>query len=396
MRIVLVHEYYQHSGGEDQVFKAERQLLEDNGHEVLTFTESNRKIPEMGVFELLRACHWNSASASRFSRLLETTQPDAVHFHNTFPLLSPSVYVVADRARVPTVQTLHNYRLMCLNSLFLRNGSPCQDCMGKVAWRGVLHACYRGSRLASAVALSSSLTHRALRTWALRVHAFIVFTSFAKDQFIANGLLPDRLHIKPNFLADDPGVGSGRGGYALFLGRLSEEKGVLELLKTWHRMDLSAPVLKIAGDGPLSDTVADSARRHPRIEYLGRVERERANQLLEAAGLLLLPSICFEGMPLAAIEAMAAGVPIVASALGGLAEIVHADLGCLVPPNNATELANAVQRVMGDHALRARLGSGARREYLERYTAEANLDRLMEVYDAARSTAGRKSGEARD
>ena len=259
MKIVVAHNFYQQPGGEDQVYHAEVALLREFGHDVVPFEVHNDAVAGMGKLGLAKATVWNGEVAGRLGEVVWRARADVVHFHNTFPLISPAAYYAARRAGAAVVQTLHNFRLLCPVALFYRDGKPCEDCLGKpLAWPGVVHACYRGSRATTAVTAAAVATHRAAGTFQNAVDAYVCLTDFARDKFVAGGLPPGKLHVKPNFVHPDPGPRRGGDGSAVFVGRLSEEKGVLPLLAAWEHLDVP---LTIIGAGPLADRVPRLRRR---------------------------------------------------------------------------------------------------------------------------------------
>ena len=256
MKIVLGHGHYQQAGGEDAVFADEAALLAERGHDVIRFTVHNDEIARLGRLAVAGRTFWNRQVHADLAALFAREQPALLHCTNTFPLMSPAVYYAAAAAGVPVVQSLHNYRLLCPNALLLRDGRVCEDCLGKVfAWPAIQHGCYRDSRAGSAVVAGMLAAHRGLGTWTRRVDRYIVLTEFARRKFTAGGLPADKLSVKPNFVSPDTGPGSGGGGYAVYVGRLSEEKGIASLLAAWIDRRLEIP-LKIVGDGPLAEEVA--------------------------------------------------------------------------------------------------------------------------------------------
>src|SRR5690242_17275435 len=216
MKCLMVHNSYQQPGGEDQVFEAEAGLLESFGHTVVRFTAHNDQIRTLGQLELARATIWNGDTYRDVRAILRRERPEVLHAHNIFPLISPSIYYAARAEHVPVVQTLHNYRLVCPNALLFRDGRPCQACVGHSPLLGAVHACYRGSRLASAAVGAMLMTHRLVGTWRRRVDQYIALTEFARRLFVHAGLPPDRVTVKPNFIEGDPGLGHHSGEYALF------------------------------------------------------------------------------------------------------------------------------------------------------------------------------------
>src|SRR5882724_6530140 len=251
------------TGGEDAVVAREHKLLVDMGHRVIPYFRANGDLKGRGISGAVNAgvdSVWSSRSYREVAWLLKSETPDVAHFHNSFPLISPAAYYACAEAGVPVVQTLHNYRLLCPAATFLRDGKVCEACLSRsVPWPGVLHGCYRGSRPATAAVAAMLAVHRAIGTWQERVDVYIALTEFARRKFIEGGLPAERIVVKPNFVASDLGPKQGRGDYALFVGRLSEEKGLGVLLNAWGRLRELIP-LRIAGDGPLREEIVDVMR----------------------------------------------------------------------------------------------------------------------------------------
>ena len=393
--MLLAHNYYQQPGGEDRVFANEGALLEQRGHEVVRYTASNDAVAEMSTGQLAMATVWNGRTYRDLRALLRRERPAVVHFHNTFPLLSPAAYRAATDEGVAVVQTLHNYRLLCPNALFLRDGKVCEDCLGKaVPWPGILHACYRGSRPASAGVAAMVVVQRLLRTWARDVDVFVALTEFARRKFVAGGLPEAKIRVKPNFVHPDPGVQAGRDGFALFVGRLDEQKGVPTLLEAWTAPAVRTPLV-LVGDGPLAGRVAEYAARCPAVQWLGRRSPAEVAALMGRAAYVVIPSRSYENFPLVAAEAFANAAAVIASDLGALAEIVTPDVtGLLFRPGDAAHLAERVEWAARYPAEVAELGRNARREFETKYTADENYQLLLDIYDVAISA--RSAPRARD
>ena len=272
---------------------------------------------------MLRTTVWSTESYREFKRLLEATRPDIVHFHNTLPLISPAAIHAAKALRIATVQTLHNYRLLCPSGLLHRNGRPCEDCMGKhFAWPGIVHACYRDSRPATAAVAIMLTAHRHMATWTDKIDMHIALTEFSRQKFIAGGIPAEKLVVKPNFVARDPGPGAGEGGYAIFVGRLTTEKGIKTLLAAWQMIQNRLP-LKIIGDGPLSNVVAAAAAQVPGVEWLGERAHPAVLNLIGEASVLVMPSEWYEPFGLAIIEAFAKGTPVVGADIGSISSLIQ-------------------------------------------------------------------------
>ena len=375
MRILIAHNAYQQTGGEDMVAASEAALLQGHGHTVEIYARNNDEIEGMSRLTLAQDTLWSGRTVADVGRLIQELRPDVIHVHNTFPLISPSLYWAAERAEVPLVQTLHNFRLMCLNALFLRDGKVCEDCMGHLPWRGVVRKCYRGSR-ATSLALAGMLTlHRGLGTYRNKVARYIALNGFCRDKFIEGGLPADRVVVKPNFVdlaAPQPAL---RAGF-LFVGRLSVEKGVATLAAAMAR--LHDVQLRVAGDGPeagLLDGVAAVTR-------LGSLPGEAVRQEMGRAVALVVPSICYENFPRTIAEAFACGLPVIASRIGALADIVRdGKTGLLFEPGNPQDLADKLAWAQAHPEEMAAMGRNARTQYEAEFSAEVNYRRLMEIYD---------------
>jgi glycosyltransferase involved in cell wall biosynthesis len=382
LRVLQIHNRYQQAGGEDVVVRAERALLEDHGHEVELFEADNAKIAGFsGHVRTALGTVYSHGAKVCVARRIATFRPDVVHVHNFFPLLSPAIFYACREAGIPVVQTLHNYRLICPNALLLRSGRPCEDCVGKkFAWPGVLHACYRDSRLGTASVATMTSVHRWTGTWRNQVDVFIALTEFSKRKLVQGGLPDEKIVVKPNFVSDPGSAGDGNGGFALFVGRLSEEKGIELLLSAWKR---SSPTvgLKVVGDGPLAievaETVGDSG-----VEWLGQLAGEKVRQLMRQASFLAVPSLCYETFSLAIIEAFAARLPVIAAGHGSMASLVeHGRTGLHFRAGDAEDLAAKVEWALNHPKEMARMRREVRAEYLAKYTPERNYEMLMEIYD---------------
>jgi glycosyltransferase involved in cell wall biosynthesis len=386
-RVLLVHNYYQQPGGEDMVFAAETALLAANGHAVEQLAFDNDAIvPRHSALDLARLAGttvWSPKGYAAVRTAIRAFRPDVVHFHNTFPLISPAGYYAARAEGVPVVQTLHNFRLLCANGIFYRDGHVCEDCLGKgMPLPGLVHGCYRGSRTASGATVTMLTAHRALGTWTRVVDRYIALGQFAREKFIQGGLPADKIVVKPNYVPDSA-PGDGRGSYALFVGRLSPEKGILTLLKAWRR--LAGVPLKIAGDGPLAADVAEAVRQLPNAEWLGRLSPEATTAAMRDATLLIFPSEWYEGLPRTIVESFAAGTPVVASNLGAMRELIRdGQTGLHFRPGDPEDLARVVAGVFARPADLASMRAAARAEFEARYTAEANYRQLIDIYAQVR------------
>jgi glycosyltransferase involved in cell wall biosynthesis len=383
MRIAVLHNHYLGRGGEDVVFEAEVNLLRQHGHEVFTYTVSNEVISQVSSLTALRMAVWNAPMYRELREWFARHRPQVAHFHNVLFVLSPAAYQAAYDSGVAVVQTLHNYRLICPAGQLMRQGRPCELCVGRrFPWPGIYYGCYK-SRSATLGAALHVMKQRWARQWDKVIQVFIALSEFSRQKFIQGGLPADKVVCKPNFLLADPGEGAHRGEYALFVGRLSPEKGIEVMLRAWERIPPSIP-LKVVGDGPLSAVVQAAASETPHIEYLGRQTREEVFALMREATLLMFPSIVYENMSLTILEAFATGLPVVASNLGSMATMIrHGETGWLFTPNDPMSLREAVLSLWEQHAQLREMGKNARAEYLNHYTAERNYELLIAIYERA-------------
>jgi glycosyltransferase involved in cell wall biosynthesis len=389
----MLHNRYLVPGGEDQSTAAEVALLTDYGHQVELLEHDNREIANLGKARTAARTLWSSESYQRVHSELRDGQFDVMHVQNFFPLWSPSVYYAAAKCGIPVVQTLRNYRLMCVNYSFFRDGHVCEDCLGRfMPWSGIVHACYRNSRMGSSVVAAMIGLHKIMGTWANRVDVYVALTEFARTKYVAAGLPAEKIIVKPNFLHPSPLPGPGRGGYAVFVGRLSPEKGISTLLEAWKSPKITFS-LRIIGEGPLEDSVKAAVADCPRIQYLGSRSPGQVLDVLREAEFLVFPSEWYEGMPRVVIEAFAVGTPVIASNIGaGATMVVPGKNGFHFPPGNVS----ALRGLLESHACNPNelLGMryNARASFESHYTGQANVDLLLSVYRKAQQQ--RHTGEA--
>jgi glycosyltransferase involved in cell wall biosynthesis len=382
MRILYAHNAYQHRGGEDAVVEAEISLLRQRGNTVHEYFRHNDRIAACSQAGVALNTFWSRRTASEIGELIAKVRPDVIHCHNTFPLISPSLYWAAARAGVPVVQTLHNFRLLCPQAMLLREGKVCEDCLGKLPWRGAVRGCYRDSRLQSTVLAGMTTLHRALGTWQHKVTRYIALNNFCRDKFIAGGLPVDKIMVKPNFVdwpSRTPAASTQvRQGF-LYVGRLSPEKGLAVLAQAAALMGQGL-ALRVAGTGPQS-AILDGI---PDVFPLGALSADAVRHEMERAIALVMPSIWYENFPRTLVEAFACGLPVIASRLGAMAElVVDGETGLLFNPGDATDLAAKLQWAQANPVEMACMGANALRKYQAEFTAERNYEQLMAIYQDA-------------
>lgn len=388
MKVLFVHNYYQSRGGEDRSVDEEAALLRDAGHEVFFYAVSNTSIPTRSMVQVTSRAFWNPRVYRDVRRLVAQRRPDVVHLTNTFPLISPAACHAAKAEGVPVVQALHNYRLLCPSHCFERDGRICEECLGKrFAWPAIRHGCYRGSRAASAVVSGIHGLHDLLRTWDKTVDLFATPSEFASRKFVEGGFSPTRLRVIPTFVDPDPGVGSGDGGFAVFVGRLAPEKGLNTVLKAWQQQGLSIP-LRIIGDGPLADLAQRGARENAHVEWLGERRWRDTLSIIGRATCLIMPSVGYETFGRTIIEGFAVGTPVIASRLGPSIDLIDDQrTGWLFTAGDAADLADRVRTVCSDPELQRRTRVAARAQYEAHYSRDGALENLVAIYREAQRLA---------
>lgn len=384
MKILLVHNRYQERGGEDSVAENEWELLKEKGHDVELAEVSNDSI--QGVLKKVKTAWSTPSSKTGYQWMadhLERFKPQVVHVHNFFPLLSPSIFDACEAQNIPTVLTLHNFRLTCSNGLLLRDGEPCELCVDGSPYQSVVHGCYRGSRLASLPVARMISKHRSRGTWKTQVGRFIALSQFSKRVLVRSGIPENKIQIKPNFLPTlraqrfiRPRRKRNSTPIGLYVGRLSEEKGIRTALEAWS----SPPCrLRIVGSGPLEYEVRSNHIWG--IDYLGKQTPEQVALCMASADFLVVPSICYENFPMVVLEAFASGLPVIVSGHGGLSDLVKdRETGLHFKPGDPLSLREAILELLDDPVLWNRMSAAAHAQFHTHFTAEANYPILSEIY----------------
>jgi len=395
LKVLLVHNFYGSSApsGENMVYTAERELLGQHGHTVIEFTRHSDEIRDRGAFGVLRgafATPWNPFSKRALQSVLEKEEPDVMHVHNTFPLISPSIFHATKGLDTATILTLHNYRTFCAAGIPMHDNVPCTECLDTQSISPALrYGCYRKNRVATLPLATMIALHRRVKTWERHVDAFVALSEFQKDRMVRAGLAEENVHIKPPFYVNPPTPlpWEKRESKVVFVGRLGMEKGLYILIDAWKQWGREAPQLEIIGDGPERATLQKSVKGNgieDKISFLGQLPSLEVQKRLRLARLLVLPSLCFEGFPMTIIEAFSLGVPVAASDIGPLSDIVkNGETGILHQAGNALSLYQTMKEIWDESGRLCSLGQGARQEFDKKYTADANYENLMKIYDAA-------------
>ena len=387
MRVLILHNTYQQKGGEDSVVAAKSALLRESGVDVTVEIVDNAAI--QGLAAKARTFVFTPHDPARVGwaeAMVRKTKADIVHIHNFFPLLTPAVHEGARRGGAAVVQTLHNYRMLCANAYFLRDGAVCEQCL-TAPFMGVVHKCYRGSYAGSLALTRMQMRAKHDGAWSQQVDRFVALTNFARSKFIQGGLPGEKITVKANFVPNIPQPETPRRG-ALFVGRISPEKGVEVLMRAWKALP-DFP-LRIIGDGP--QRAALQAAAPPNVEFLGQMPADAVRRHMASAEILVMPSIWYEGFPMTLLEAFSTSLPVVASRIGSLTELIEDGVnGALFNTGDAEDLAAKVSAILADGRARD-LGRAASETWAANYTPQANLRALQAVY--AEALAHRHGPEA--
>jgi glycosyltransferase involved in cell wall biosynthesis len=377
LRILIAHNRYQVRGGEDAAVARDLAALERAGCAVEAVYLDNEAI-DSGLARLrtAREVAYAPRGIARVMAVARRFAPDVVHVHNSFPLLSPGIHAVARAAGHATVQTLHNYRLICPGALLMRDGTPCEICVTGSPFQAVRFGCYRGSRVGTLAVARMVDSHRRAGTWRRDVDRFVALTPFARERFVAAGFPAERIRIRANGLPDPgPPSDAPRDGI-LYVGRLSLEKGVLVLAEAAAR---SRARITVIGEGPLAGALAG----HPGLDLRGPCAPDAVQAAMARAVAVVIPSVCYEGLPMAMVESFAVGTPVVASRIGSLASLVtDGTTGLLAEAGDPADLARALDRIHNDPAA-ATMGRAARAVYEREWREDVTTRALLEIYREA-------------
>lgn len=396
MRILMIHNHYQQYGGEDAVTKSVFDLLVRNRDDVYLYERSNLEINDLPLrqkIETLLNMPWSRQSYREVKLILrEFFKPDVVHVFNTFFTVTPAIYYACKEEGIPVVQSLFNYRLICANALFLRDNRHCSDCLTKSRWRSVLYPCYRNSRILTALVVKMINQHWKLGTWLNYVDQYITVTEFSRQQFIKAGIPASRIMTQPHFLPTNPQPRTQSQHYALYIGRLSTEKGVELMMQAWK--DIKTIPLKIMGTGPLHEKLRLAVKNNnlTNIEVLGYQPEDEYERYLKGAKFLVVPSINYDNFPRTIVEAYSYGVPVVTSSLDGIKEFVKPGVsGELFQVGNPKDLADKVNWLALQDERLEKMSIGSRQEFEKLYTADVYYPFLMSAYRKAIETSQKKA-----
>lgn len=384
IKVLIIHNYYKISGGEDSVVENEAELLRQNGHEVILYTRHNNEINNKNIFNKINLFLGTFFSLKTFidaRKIIKKEKIDILHIHNTLPLISPSIYYCCIGTDAKIVQTLHNFRLLCPAATFTKNNKVCEACVEKNLLCSIKNKCYRNSLVETTVSALNLIIHRILGTYN-RVDAFISLTEFNKKKF-SKLISEQKIFVKPNFVSSQC-ESTGNREYFLFLGRLDELKGIMLLLNAWK--GIKEDELWIVGGGPLEKNIIEFIKSNniKNIKLLGYKDKKDVMQIISNAKALVVPSQWYEGFPMIIAESFSLGKPVISGNIGNLSEIIENEVnGLLFTYDSVNELRNCIYKINKNDKLLYELELGAKDCFNTKYNEKINYKILIDIYNKA-------------
>lgn len=380
MNILLVHNYYKIRGGEDSVFENESAELEKRGHKVIKYTRKNSEIDKYNFIQKILffpRSIYNFKTVGDLKKILKNETIDIAHIHNVFPIISPSIYRYLKKKGIKTVQTIHNYRFLCPNGLFFRDGSVCELCSNGNYFNAVKYKCYKNSTIFSLLyAFIIKLNYNVFRE---NIDGYIALTEFTKRKLVDSGFNENKIYIKANGMIDKRPTVSETKNYFLYIGRLSKEKGIDFLLESFSK--ITNMKLIIAGDYSKSPEYYEKYKGCPNIKFFGFADEAQKETLINESLAVIVPSVCYDNYPIALVEAFRAGITAVGSAIGGIPYIISDGVnGELFEPNNFEQFKSKIEKLYNDCNYRKKLNENARATFLEKMEFSKNITILEEIY----------------
>lgn len=349
-KVLIVHNYYKIPGGEDTVVENEKKMLEDNEHEVILYSRNNSELEGMGILKKLLmpfSTIFNIKTYIDIKRIIKEKSIDIVHVHNTLNLISPSVYYASLKCKVPVVQTIHNFRLLCPAATFYRDGHICEECINKGLNSAIKYSCYRNNRIHTLGCVLTLKIHRFIGIY--KKINYICLTDFNKKKLMMLDKFIDknRIYVKPNFVErkGNDSINKKRKNQFVFVGRLDPLKGIDILLKAWKKVNYGVGNLVICGTGPMSEWCDEfiKANKLENVELLGFIENNLVRKIISESKALILPTQWYEGFPMTIVEAYSEGTPVIGSDIGNTGSLILNELtGMKFKSNSIEELTSII------------------------------------------------------
>lgn len=383
---MFIHNYYQQSGGEDKVVQQEIDLLRSKGIDVSLYSVHNDSIKEKGVVgkvKLGMGTVWSYSEYKKLKQYLLENEPNIVHVHNFFPILSPAVYYACQKLNIPVVQTLHNYRLICPSAMFMKENEVCERCLTGSILNSVKYKCYRNSKLQTASIATMITFNHMIGTWNNKINRYIALTNFAKNKFVEGGIPSNKIIVKPNFLESKDIQPISGEKYFLFVGRVSKEKGVHNLLDAWMQLSNKYDTkLIIIGDGPEREGLERTYKAKD-VKFLGNQDTKKVLAYMKGAQYLVVPSIWYEGFPMTIVEAFSVGTPVICSNIGSLQEVVEDEItGFHFDYKNVEHLMSILSKALNHNSYEL-MRKNVFSKFEGNYTSEVNYKQLINIYQEA-------------
>ena len=379
--ILIVHNYYQIPGGEDTVVANEKKMLEKHGHKVILYSRNNAELKQMSKIRILFlpfTTVFNLRTYKEIKKQIRRENIDVVHVHNTLNLIRPAVYYAARSMKVPVVQTIHNFRLLCPGATFYRDGHICEDCVKNGLKCAVKYSCYRGSKAQTLVCAISTWLHRTTGIYG-KIN-YICLTEFNKDKLLQlKHIKPERVFVKPNFVENNSFIPEEeRLNQFVFVGRLDKLKGVDILFEAWKRMGEGAIKLIVCGMGPMEEWCKSFIKENVvNIEMCGFVPNDETLKIIANSKALVLPTQCYEGFPMSIVEAFSVGTPVICSDLGNAGSVVEEGItGYKFRYDSIESIMSAIDKMREKPLNKEKI----KKIYEIKYSENANYKILNDIY----------------
>lgn len=381
----MVHNFYQIGGGEHTVFRNEVEMLRENGHDVIEYTRSNDELKrtKYKIFLLPFSTIWSFKTYREVRKIIDEKNVDIVHCHNTFPLISPSVYYAARSKHIPVVQTIHNFRFLCPGAMFYRNGKICEECRENHSFRTALkYKCYRNSKIQTLVVIAMLTIHKKLKTYQKINYIFLTEFNKRKFEYLIN-ITEDNIFIKPNFVKEiwEKSQQCSKKKKFVFASRLEENKGIKYLISQWKKMPEEYK-LHIYGTGSLENYIKEFSNNSKNIIFYGFQDQKIIFDDLKTAMGMIFPSLWYEGFPMIIAESMAVGCPVISTNIGNEGDLVTlSNAGVIFDINSDESFKLAVEKCIRNNE---ELSLNAQKFYNEVLSKKQNYEYLNEIYNNLR------------
>ncbi len=403
MKILFAHKFFHPAGGPETVLFQSMEALQKMGHEVIPFsmrrpgnlptpyskyfvTEVNYHDPNGSFLRKLKMATslvYSREAKKKMELLIREQKPDIAHLHNIYHQLSPSILLPLKKHNIPIVMSLHDFKLVCPNYTFLRDGQVCEECEGKHFYKAIKYKCVKDSYLKSTISAVEMHLHKLFKIYERNIDRFIVLSQFSKERFVRYGLPEEKIILLPNPI-EIPSFRKqeGKDKHVLFFGRLSDKNGIFTLIKAMRRL----PEIKllVLGEGEQQELILDYLRENKmgNVELVGFLSGEKLKKTIANCSFLVFPNNCYHNCPMSILESFASGKPVIGSNLGSVPELVKDGItGHLFEPRDEKDLAKKIKCLYENPQMIEKMGQNARRKVEENYSAEKYYPKLLQIYE---------------